>query len=77
MSLTLHKDVIFQIDCLSETLVGMLMEELGYDLLQALDTLYLSETYRLICDPETGLYYESPIYVFSYLLNEIKHGTVA
>lgn len=70
----LHPDIQFQIECLSASLVEQLIEQYGYDLLQALDTLYLSETYRQICRPETGLYYESPLYVFSYLQNEIECG---
>ena len=41
------------------------------------DELYSSETYKRICDPDCGLYYESAIYVFSYLENEMKSGKVA
>ena len=43
---------------------------------KALDVLYGSETYRRLCNPESGLYYEGAVYVFSYLDNELETGTV-
>ena len=72
----MNKDIEFQIECLSAELVEMLMEKYGWDIRQALDELYGSETYRRLCDPACGLYYESPLYVFSYLENEIETGVV-
>lgn len=70
----MNKDIQFQIECLALELVGMLVEKYKWKMRQALDELYFSETFRLICDPATGLYYESPVYVFSYLENEIERG---
>jgi hypothetical protein len=37
---------------------------------------FSSETYKRLCDPNCGLYYESAVYVFSYLQNEIETGEV-
>ena len=34
------------------------------------------ETYKRLCNPACGLYYESAVYVFSYLENEIEIGIV-
>lgn len=42
----------------------------------SLDELYSSETFKRLNDPACGLYYESPVYVFSYLQNEIESGIV-
>ena len=69
-------DIQFQIECLSSELVEMLMRKYGWDIKTALDELYSSETYERLCDPKCGLYYESPVYVFSYLQNEIETGVV-
>ncbi len=69
-------DVQFQVECLSSELVEMLMKKYGWDIKKALDELFSSETYRRLCNPKCGLYYESAVYVFSYLQNEIETGIV-
>lgn len=70
----LTPDIQFQIDCISKNLVIMLMENYGWDMKKSLDELYTSETFERLSDPECGLYYESPVYVFSFLKNEIETG---
>ena len=35
-----------------------------------------SETYKRLCSPACGLYYEGAVYVFSYLENEMETGVV-
>ena len=70
----MNDDMQFQIECLSSRLAEMLMENYGWDIQRSLDELYTSETFRKICDKECGLYYESPVYVYSYLKNEIETG---
>lgn len=72
----MSNDIQFQVECLSTELVEMLMQHYGWTVKKALDVLYSSETYRRLCDPECGLYYESSGYVFSYLNNEITTGVV-
>ena len=72
----MNNDIQFQIECLSTELTDMLMDTYGWDFKQALDELYSSETFQRLNDPKCGLYYESAIYVFSYLRNEIESGVV-
>jgi len=72
----MNDNIQFQIECLSTELVKMLMEKYGWDLKKSLDELYSSETYKRLCNPASGLYYEGSIYVFSYLENEIETGTI-
>lgn len=72
----MNNDIQFQIECLSTELTTMLMDEYGWGMKHALDELYSSETYKRLNDPESGLYYESAVYVFSYLKNEIETGIV-
>ena len=72
----MNNDIQFQIECLSTELTDMLMERYGWDIKKALDELYSSETFKRLNDPVCGLYYESAVYVFSYLQNEIENGVV-
>jgi hypothetical protein len=41
---------------------------------QAMATVFNSETYEKLMDERTGLYYQSPRYVFSYLTTELETG---
>ena len=43
---------------------------------QALSTVMNSDTYQRLQNESTGLYYQSPRYVFSFLDNELKTGMV-
>ena len=40
----------------------------------ALDTVINSETYQRLMDDKAALYYQSPRYVYDFLLNEIVTG---
>lgn len=75
-NLIMSEDIQFQIECLSTELVEMLMQKYGWDMKKALDELYSSETYKRLCNPDCGLYYEGSVYVFSYLENEIETGVI-
>ena len=75
-NLIMSEDTQFQIECLSDELVEMLMCRYGWDMKKALDELYSSETYKRLCNPACGLFYEGAVYVFSYLGNEIETGVV-
>ena len=73
----MKEDIQFQIECIAVELTEMLMEKYGWDMKRALDELYTSETFDRLTDPECGLYYESPVYVFSFLQSEIETGKLA
>ena len=72
----MNNDIQFQIEGLASELVALLMKPYGWSMKRALDELFSSETYKRLCDPDCGLYYESAVYVFSYLQNEIETGEV-
>lgn len=72
----MSNDIKFQVECLTTELAMMLMEEYGWEMGKSLDELYSSQTYSRLCDPDSGLYYESAVYVFSFLKNEIETGVV-
>lgn len=58
-------------------LVEILMDEWRYSMQEALGVLYNSDTFLLIQDEGTGLYYQSAGYVYSFLEEELKTGKVA
>lgn len=52
----------------------LLITERKMEMEEALDTLYNSEIYAKLNDSSTGLYYQSPRYVLSFLLSELETG---
>ena len=72
----MNNDIRFQIECLSTELVELLMQEYGIDYRKALDELYASETFRLLNDPECGLYYQGAVYLFDILKTEMESGKI-
>lgn len=61
-------------ECNVRDLVLMLMEERGMSLHEAMDAVYNSDTYAKMMLPETGLYFQSPVYIYSYLNKELSTG---
>lgn len=53
------------------------MEEWKYDMTQAMDVYYNSDTFERLSNPATGLYYQSAGYVYDFLKKEITTGRVA
>lgn len=43
---------------------------------EALAIVFNSDTYQKVMDDKAGLYYQSPIYVFSFLDNDIRNGKI-
>ena len=48
-------------------MIQILTEEQGYTLEEAIDRVYTSSIYEKLCDERTGLFFQSPRYVLSYL----------
>ena len=44
---------------------------------EAIEMLYTSETFERLQEEETGFYYQSAGYVYSFLQNEIRNAKVA
>lgn len=63
-------------DELSTELAGFLVDDYHYTPQEAIDVLYTSETFERLQDDATGLYYQSPGYVYSFLQNELKTARV-
>ena len=64
-------------EALAVDLAEMLSKDFNMSILESLDTLYNSETYQKLTNPHTGLYFQSSLYVYSFLKQEITPGKLA
>ena len=67
-------DFDYRLEGMARDLAVMLMERRKMPMTDALDTLYNSETYEKLSDPRSGLYFQSPGYVYDFLDKEIEYG---
>ena len=66
------QDKQFQIECLTNELVAMLMEERGMTMEQAMDAVYSSHTFEKVERTSTGLFYQGSVYVMDMLREELE-----
>ena len=70
-----------QIECmiedLSSEIIRILMEEWQYNMTQAMEVYYNSDTFERLSDQTTGLYYQSAGYVYDFLKKELTTGQVS
>ena len=70
-----------QIECmiedLSSEIIRILMEEWQYNMTQAMEIYYNSDTFERLSDTTTGLYYQSAGYVYDFLKKELTTGQVS
>jgi hypothetical protein len=62
----------YLIEGMARDMVLLLMERRGMGMKQALHTLYNSATYAKLTDTRTGLYFQSPRYVYDFLEQELQ-----
>ncbi len=70
-------DFEYQIECTTRDLADKLVENFFMTVSQALRVVYNSETYEKLLNPKTGLYFQSPLYVYDFLKNEVLTGKMA
>ena len=68
------KQINFIIDCDVEEIVSLSQEDYGMKILDAFNTVYNSNIYKKLIDTETGLYIQSPLYIYEYLKEEINES---
>ena len=66
-----NADFNYMKEALATDLAEFLANDFDMTVLEALDALYGSETYAKLCHPNTGLYFQSSQYVYSYLKTEL------
>ncbi|MDO4826597.1 MAG: hypothetical protein Q4B16_03460 [Bacteroidia bacterium] len=71
-----NQDIQFCIESVSNEVTLMLMKEYGWDIREAMDKFLLSDTYRKLENPQTGLYFQSPVYVYEMLTEEFSKNKV-
>lgn len=53
-------------------LIARLMEEKGLSMQEAFNKVYMSSLFEKLNRPETGLFFQSSGYVYSYLIEELQ-----
>ena len=61
------------IEYTTQEVVGYLIEDNAITIEQAMEQLYLSDTFEKLSDVETGLYLEGSTYVYELLKREIQN----
>jgi hypothetical protein len=59
-------------DEIVKDIIARLMDERALSLQEAFDTVYRSRLFEKLNNPDTGLFFQSSGYVYSYLMDEIN-----
>lgn len=65
-------EVNYMNECMTRDIVTMLVEQRGMAIADAMELFYNSRTYEKLNNTKTGLYFQSPVYVFDVLEKEIE-----
>ncbi|MBD5195842.1 MAG: hypothetical protein HDS89_00100 [Bacteroidales bacterium] len=69
-------DFKYMKEAIAADVAELLTKDLDININKALNILYNSQTYSKLNDPDTGLYFQSSGYVYSFLKNELKTGNL-
>ena len=61
----------YMLEGMTADLISMLVERENLSVEQAFSVVYNSHVYEALKNPRTALYYQSPGYVYSYLVDEL------
>lgn len=62
----------YLVECITQDLIQYLIEDNNITIEEAMDIVYNSKTFEQLNNLETHLYYESSIYVYEYLKEELS-----
>ena len=68
----MNSEETFMVETLTRELIARLMEERSLSMREAMDIVYNSKAYAALNNLNTGLYFQSPAYVYDVLEEEIK-----
>ncbi|WP_303207643.1 hypothetical protein [Bacteroides oleiciplenus] len=71
-----QEQIQFLIEETTRKIIIYLMQDFGYEMDKALETFYNSDTFERLNNPQSGLYYQSSGYVYSFLKEELLTGKV-
>jgi len=72
----MSNDIQFMIEYICREVTLKLMSDFGWDIKAALSALYDSDTYAKLENPATGMFYQSPVYVYDILSEELRLGKI-
>lgn len=72
----MNKKVQYLIEGITKDIIAYLMEDNDMDMSVAIALFHNSETFEKLSDGSTGLYIESPAYVYEILKSEMKMGKI-
>lgn len=72
-----NSDFNYLKEAIAADLAELLSKDYGMSITDSLDALYNSDTYIKLNDPNTGLYFQSTQYVYSFLKTELETGALA
>lgn len=72
----MNKKAQYLIEGITKDIVAYLMEDNDMDIAAALTLFHNSATFEKLSDGATGLYIESPAYVYEILKSELKMGKI-
>ncbi|MCF0237590.1 MAG: hypothetical protein HUK24_03235 [Sphaerochaetaceae bacterium] len=67
-------DFEYQVEMTTRDISQFVAKDYNYNLEQALSCVYNSKTYEKLNNKNTGLFFQSPLYVYEYLKEELKSG---
>lgn len=71
-----QEQIQFLIEEMTREIIIYLMQDFGYDMDKAFEIFYNSETFERLNNIQSGLYYQSSGYVYSFLKEELLTGKV-
>lgn len=63
-------------ECTARDVITMLVEKKNLSIVEAMDIFYNSKTFENLSNKETGLYFQSSVYIYDVLENELKTKTI-
>ena len=64
-------DFEYMNECTARDVITMLVEKRKLTIADAMDLFYNSATFNNLNNPETGLYFQSPVYIYDILEKEL------
>lgn len=69
-------EISYMNECTTRDIITMLVEKKNISIAEAIDIFYNSRTFTNLNNMETGLYFQSPIYVYDLLEKEISSHSI-
>ena len=65
-------EIEYMNECTARDVITMLVEKRNLTIAEAMNLFYTSKTFENLNNPETGLYFQSPVYIYDILEQELK-----